>query len=224
MQNLTRELIEREYVCNLLNTKEISKLCGVSQKKVWYFMVKNNIPRRSKKEVSVNDLTGKTFGKLIVLNRDPSAEKNKGSMWKCRCDCGKTKVVRGTSLTQGHVNSCGCMWKRTAYQDISGYFLCKIKNNASRRGLIFLVTPDYLWELYLKQNKRCLLTGIVLSMGRGARSIGQTASLDRIDSSKGYVDGNVRWVHKDVNRMKWDMSDKIFFDWVKKISEHNNLL
>lgn len=36
----------------------------------------------------------------------------------------------------------------------------------------------------------------------------QTASLDRIDSSKGYIPGNVQWVHKDVNKMKLALSEK----------------
>ena len=31
-----------------------------------------------------------------------------------------------------------------------------------------------------------------------------TASLDRIDSTKGYVRGNIQWVHKDINWFKRD--------------------
>jgi len=37
-----------------------------------------------------------------------------------------------------------------------------------------------------------------------------TASLDRIDSSKGYVKDNVQWVHKDINRMKWNFPQDKF--------------
>ena len=33
-----------------------------------------------------------------------------------------------------------------------------------------------------------------------------TASLDRIDSSKGYTKSNIQWVHKDINKMKSDFS------------------
>lgn len=36
----------------------------------------------------------------------------------------------------------------------------------------------------------------------------QTASLDRIDSSKGYIEGNVQWLHKDINRLKINYSDE----------------
>lgn len=34
----------------------------------------------------------------------------------------------------------------------------------------------------------------------------QTASLDRIDSSKGYTIDNVWWIHKQLNWMKWDLT------------------
>lgn len=50
-----------------------------------------------------------------------------------------------------------------------------------------------------------------------------TASLDRIDSSKGYVVGNVQWVHKDVNTVKWDLTLDNFFRVCKMVVEHNKL-
>ena len=62
----------------------------------------------------------------------------------------------------------------------------------------------------MEQQGKCALTGMVLRM-RGRKSEEQkergTASLDRIDSTKGYVRGNVQWVHKDVNLMKNEFSE-----------------
>ena len=46
----------------------------------------------------------------------------------------------------------------------------------------------------------------------------QTASLDRIDNSKGYIVGNVQWVHKQVNFMKGTMEQKEFIKFCKLIS------
>lgn len=53
------------------------------------------------------DLTGKRFGRLVVICR---AGKGKGwqSLWLCRCDCGSFVVVRHSSLTSGNTKSCGC--------------------------------------------------------------------------------------------------------------------
>lgn len=53
-----------------------------------------------------NDLTGKRFGKLTVI--EYSHSKNNRAMWKCKCDCGKECVVTGRYLTDGDTKSCGC--------------------------------------------------------------------------------------------------------------------
>ena len=50
------------------------------------------------------DLTGKRFGQLTVLEYDTEKKK-----WKCQCDCGNL-----TYKTTGHLNactatSCGCL-------------------------------------------------------------------------------------------------------------------
>lgn len=47
-----------------------------------------------------------------------------------------------------------------------------------------------------------------------------TASLDRIDSSRGYVQGNVQWVRVDINLMKHSLKMKDFVEWYMKVAEH----
>lgn len=81
---------------------------------------------------------------------------------------------------------------------------------------------DYLWILYLKQSGLCALSGHPLCMDRqySAGNNRQTASLDRKDSSKGYVEGNVQWVHKQINQMKSDMTQMEFIAWAKKVAEN----
>lgn len=56
----------------------------------------------------INDITGKKYGKLTVI-AFAGIEPKIGSSWLCRCECGKEKVVRRCSLTNGHVKSCGCL-------------------------------------------------------------------------------------------------------------------
>ncbi len=52
------------------------------------------------------DLTGRRFGRFLVLSRKESI---KGcSAWKCQCDCGTIKTVRGPALRSGDIVSCGC--------------------------------------------------------------------------------------------------------------------
>lgn len=49
-----------------------------------------------------------------------------------------------------------------------------------------------------------------------------TASIDRIDSSNGYIEDNIQWVHKDVNMMKQKMTNIELIEMCKLIVENNN--
>lgn len=55
-----------------------------------------------------NDLTGRRFGRLLVIERAGSNAKG-NSLWKCLCDCGKETVVVGYTLTGNRSHSCGCL-------------------------------------------------------------------------------------------------------------------
>ncbi len=56
---------------------------------------------------STKDLTGKKFGKLIVLSFSHYSN-DKYAYWNCRCDCGCEKTVYSYNLISGAVKSCGC--------------------------------------------------------------------------------------------------------------------
>jgi hypothetical protein len=52
------------------------------------------------------DLAGKRFGRLKALKR---TSKRPGVWWKCRCRCGKIKIVKSSDITSGNTKSCGCL-------------------------------------------------------------------------------------------------------------------
>lgn len=58
----------------------------------------------------VIDLTGRRFGKLVVLRKD-NIERNdhKGARWICKCDCGNEISVLAGRLKSGQTKSCGCL-------------------------------------------------------------------------------------------------------------------
>lgn len=65
------------------------------------------------------DLTGRKFGKLTVLER--VGNRNKQVTWKCRCDCGKITTASTRSLKDGLKKSCGCLRKmRINRKDLTG--------------------------------------------------------------------------------------------------------
>lgn len=55
------------------------------------------------------DLSGLKSGRLVAIRYEYT--RNKKAYWLCLCDCGKSKIVVGTSITNGHVKSCGCLKK-----------------------------------------------------------------------------------------------------------------
>lgn len=74
------------------------------------------------------DLTGKTFGRLKVIKLEKKIKEH--YFWFCECECGNTKISRGSSLRKGVLNSCGCI-KRTNKFEINGNYVIglTIKND-----------------------------------------------------------------------------------------------
>lgn len=118
------------------------------------------------------------------------------------------------------------LWK--GFGDISGDYWRTIKE-AGRRFDTFDITIEYLWDLFIKQEQKCVISGLPLYFNTKVGSLSQngfqqrTASLDRIDSTKGYVKGNVQWVDKYVNRMMTDFPKEKFLGLVKTIYEYQSL-
>lgn len=74
------------------------------------------------------------------------------------------------------------------------------KRNPERE---FNITDQYMYELWKSQNGKCKLSGRSLEI---ARKVPNSLSIDKIDPSKGYVEGNVQWVTIQVNRAKSDLA------------------
>jgi hypothetical protein len=167
---------------------------------------------------------GKRYGKWIVI--DNADKRPKGDdCWLCRCDCGKEKIVLGYNLRSSHSSSCGCqtlkyksnhpLW--TGCGEIFGSYFNAIKLGAKNRELKFDITIIDIWELFLKQERKCALTGLNLLLPQTSKDTNATASLDRIDSSKGYIKNNIQWVHKDLNTMKMNLSQEQFINYCRLV-------
>jgi len=176
------------------------------------------------------DLTGKKISKWTVLYKVASS-RNGHTIWKCRCECGVEKDVYGTHLTYGKSNSCGvCSVKHgkdhqqwNGYEDISGNYWNSIKRGANgskgRKAIEFNITKEYVWDLFIQQNRKCALSGLDLTINYKGGD--HTASLDRIDSHEGYIFGNVQWVHKHINLMKGKLNQNYFIDLCKNVAKNN---
>jgi hypothetical protein len=180
------------------------------------------------------DLIGKKFGKLTVEKL--FEKKNKTVIWQCRCECGKITNVSRNNLSSGHTKSCGCLKNRSCsesntwggYKEISLRTWSDIKNKAVSRKdpqkRKFLITIKDAWDQFEKQNGLCALSGLPISLKATKGNYGnKTASLDRIDSKKGYVLGNIQWVHKTLNIMKRDYSDATFVEFCGYVTDFQRI-
>lgn len=141
--------------------------------------------------------------------------------------CEKEFLCTPYRICRKLTRSCGCFikTKRIGTEFVSGLYYGKIKYSAKERNIQFDVSLEYLSNLLVQQNFKCALSGIELTYGYTGRKNKHrlTLSLDRIDSTKGYIEGNVQWVHKNINFMKSNLNQDKFFEYCKKIVEFNNL-
>lgn len=84
-------------------------------------MAKRNEKGQFEKGSCVKDLTGLQFGRLKVIGFEKVVKRK--SYWRCRCQCGNQKVIRGDCLKV--VQSCGCLKKE---QDIVNLGIVKNHN------------------------------------------------------------------------------------------------
>ena len=56
------------------------------------------------------NLANKRFGRLIVLE-EAGKSKSGACLWRCKCECGKEKIIKSSHLISGNNKSCGCWLK-----------------------------------------------------------------------------------------------------------------
>lgn len=170
------------------------------------------------------------FGMIIVIC-PVSKNRSNHITWRCICDCGKEFTTSGDHLTRktNPIHSCGCRLKRKGkehpnwggYGGITGNWWSTHVNRERKQNkrvpVEISITIEQAWEIFLAQKGRCALSGVELFFGKTSST--NSASLDRIDSSKGYIPQNVQWVHKHVNFMKRTYSMEYFIDFCHKIAQ-----
>lgn len=213
-------------------------VCGKTVRRPHYQLINSYRPHQScgcqRRNVGPRpkDIRGLKFGMLTAI--EPTGKRNHyGIVWRALCDCGN-EVERGASelirkprrLTQVPKN-CGCYrkvnrsLKYKGIGDLSSTYFRRVKSGAKQRGLPFEITIGQAWGLFVAQGGRCALTGLRLKLNPSSMVAGSsTASLDRIDSTKGYVKGNIQWVHVTINFMKYSLPEEEFIRWCHLVIKH----
>jgi group I intron endonuclease len=110
----------------MLNLKEPGigpgKLCEESRS-----MISKSQKGRVGTTKNREDLTGRIFNKLTVISFHKSYKRSESAItaaatWFCKCECGKTTIVKAGNLRSGAVKSCGCLRNEPAAtrEDLTG--------------------------------------------------------------------------------------------------------
>lgn len=91
---------------------------------------------------------------------------------------------------------------------------------SKQQNVPFSITLEYVRDLLEKQNYLCALTGDQLVLKGGWNS----PSLDKINPSLGYIEGNVQWLTKRVNLIKSNMDNKELLDFCRKCLERSETI
>lgn len=145
-----------------------------------------------------NDLAGKVFGELTVVEVDRTKDTGEGGglFWLCRCSCGNSRAFRSTYIKAGKALHCGCRRKPYA---------------TTTHGLSRVARVEY--KIWIGIKSRCYNPNVRIYPYYGGRGIGMSdewrtsfeafyrdmgdrpdgMSVDRMDNEKGYSKENCRW-------------------------------
>jgi len=178
----------------------------------------------------IENLVGKRFGMLECIEYSHQG-KGHESYWVFKCDCGNKKIIRRSNVILGRTISCGCYGKEQRKKSTmlgfgeaaKNHVWCTYKANARNRNIPFELSKNYFNEL-IKNN--CYYCGKPPS--QIAKSKDNTGDyiyngVDRVDSSKGYIEGNVVPCCGRCNEAKMSETQEDFLDWVTKVYKHSVL-
>ena len=187
------------------------------------------------------DITGDRFGRLVAISYVGYLKKQ--SWWKCRCDCGKEKMVSLTLLRRGASQSCGCLQSEVA------------REVARRQGIKNRTHGESgkkLYSVWVGMMHRCYNKKHVSFQHYGGRGIGvwpawhdyrkfaddvgvipfDGAELDRVDNDGDYQPGNWRWASRSQQLNNTRVNRRLTFggrtqsaaEWCRELGLNRNSL
>jgi hypothetical protein len=176
---------------------------------------------------AIIDITNMKFNRLTAKYIDHT--NRHGTYWYCECECGGSKIVRGTNVRNGTVKSCGCLRseivsKNNKKENSYAAFI-RILDNYRRSSIRREIKFNLDENLFLK-----MIQNVCYYCGREPLNVMKSQynsgdfyynGIDRIDNNKDYDVDNVVTCCETCNKAKLKMSEDEFLNWIKKVYDYS---
>lgn len=195
------------------------------------------------------DRIGYCHGKLTVVANviPPMGNSNRGGTWLCKCECGKTKEIKGHRFGQKMPKSCGCAtsegksmaaYSKRRYGEATINEQYRSHVNQCRKRKMTPLSKEIWKEMVLRpcqycgtKDKRNITTNgsytrrrvKPISLEEQRRYEVEMNGVDRIDSSKEYTPSNCISCCTMCNWLKSDYPLEDFLGHIKRVYEHSSL-
>lgn len=182
---------------------------------------------------SKKDYTNRKFNYLTGIY--PTDKRyNREVLWVWRCDCGNEILKQPSQVRWGKPKSCGCMTNYLAHKNVRlpeseaafRQLLRAYKNSAKNRELSFELSVEEFKSLTKQNCYYCNdAPAQIYNIRKTALGTYIYNGVDRINSNKGYVKGNVVPCCGMCNKMKLDFGFSNFLSKIKTIyQKHSSTL
>lgn len=176
------------------------------------------------------DRTGKRYGRLLVISD------NGDGKWLCRCDCGNTVSVSGSSLGSGDTKSCGCLRRdrqrkavvthgqyQTRLYRLWANMIARCETESRREYKNYGGRGISVCEEW--RNDFTSFRDWAVSNGYDPKLPTDKCMLDRIDNDGNYCPSNCRWVTRsEQNRNKRGLEKPRTARPVLQLDEYGNVV
>lgn len=173
------------------------------------------------------------YGFLMFTGNTFYKEHTKIVVYEFICDCGQIIRARGDVVARGEKKSCGCKSTTYHYRDKMielgddypfHVLLTRSLERSKEKNIDFSITIEDIKNQYKLQDGKCFYTKqeILIPIGFSSKHASgpSIASIDRIDSSKGYIAGNIQLTTKVINLFKHALSHEEFIKMCNIISNN----
>jgi len=172
------------------------------------------------------NLTGKRFGRWLVVRHTGKGKKRAQHYWECLCDCGTVREVRTSQLLIGRSTNCGCFGLQAMKiknslpvgQSALNTVLGRYKREAKKRNYEWDLSKEDFVKITALNCHYCGISPLNRTESRNGAFVYN--GIDRVENSVGYTINNTVACCRDCNLAKYKKTAKDFLDYIKRVFDY----